>query len=47
MFSKIQYPLCDKCGKEIRSFGIHIVEKGMILYVHESYDKETGLCKGY
>lgn len=44
MFSKIEYPVCDKCDKPIFIFGKHIIEKGMILYVHESYNPETGKC---
>lgn len=41
----IKYPNCDNCGKPIVTFGKHIPNEGIIMYVHESYDRETGLCQ--
>jgi hypothetical protein len=43
-FANRIYPTCDNCGKEIITFGKHIVKDGKVIYVHESYDIETGMC---
>ena len=44
IFNKIEYPVCDNCSKPIFTFGKHILKGAYIIYVHDSYDNETGKC---